>query len=205
MILLYSTDTVFMTFRVYCDMTGDLWRSGHMAFCAKARAVGERELERRRHASPQQYAGQDAVTIVVGITADKHLAGYKRRPIMTNAERCSSARGTRGVDEVIANVPLITSRAFMDEHRLDLVVHGDDFTEDKVKMYYGAAMARDQYRETSYTPGISTSDLIRRVIETVGQQHTHGSSSTRARDLAIVGCAAGVVGFVAGLSWPRRG
>ena len=143
--------------RVYCDMTGDLWHAGHMAFIAKAREVGERELEKKGRSG-------EKVTIVVGITADEHLADYKRKPVMTNAGGCSSAGGTRGVDEVIPNVPLVTSKAFMESHLLDLVVHGDDFTPEKTQIYYSAAVMNDQYREVPYTPGVNTSDLIRRVI-----------------------------------------
>ena len=71
------------------------------------------------------------IHIVVGVTADKYLENYKRKPCTSNSERCESVAGCRWVHEVIPDAPLVTTAAFMDEHKLDYVFHGDDYTEEQ--------------------------------------------------------------------------
>ena len=58
--------------------------------------------------------------------SDESAAAYKRKPIMTLAERVAVIEACRYVDEVIADAPLRLTQAFLDEHDLALVVHGDD-------------------------------------------------------------------------------
>jgi cytidyltransferase-like protein len=145
--------------RMYVDMVGDLWHSGHASFCQRVRSLGDALVKEGRH------DGSDAVTLVVGITNDEECGPYKRQPILTNEERCASARACRFVDEVIPQAPLVTTAEFMREHRIDFVVHGDDYSVDQVRKYYHAAIEADRYRTVPYTPGISTSDLIKRCAQ----------------------------------------
>ena len=103
--------------------------------------------------------------LIVGVCADEEATPYKRQPVMNTTERTMTALGCRAVDEVIEASPLYLTDAFLDEHRIDLVVHGDDFSEEKAAIYYGAAMRRGMFRFIPYTPSVSTSDILHRIGE----------------------------------------
>jgi cytidyltransferase-like protein len=132
------------TVRVYCDMVGDLWHYGHVKFCMKAREFGDH--------------------LIVGITKDEDCIGYKRKPILSGTERALSAQGCKYVDEVLYDdVPLKITKEFIQKHHIDIVVHGDDFDIEKMKLYYGVAMEMGIFRTVPYTPGISTTEILRRI------------------------------------------
>jgi glycerol-3-phosphate cytidylyltransferase-like family protein len=69
----------------------------------------------------------------------------------------------RYVDEVIPNAPGRLTAKFLDEHRLDLVVHGDDVAESAAAEVYGPALESGRYRLVPRQAGISTTELIARV------------------------------------------
>lgn len=129
--------------RVYVDMVADLFHAGHVAFLGQARALGDE--------------------LVVGIHSDAAVASYKRRPICSMAERIAVVAACRLVDEVVPEAPLSVDEAYLDRHRIDVVVHGDDFDPDKLARFYPGALARGALRTVPYTPGISTSELMQRV------------------------------------------
>ena len=52
----------------------------------------------------------------------------------------------------------------MHKHRIDLVVRGDDQLPETSRECYGVAMDRNQFRTVPYTEEISTSDIIRRIL-----------------------------------------
>jgi cytidyltransferase-like protein len=129
--------------RVYVDMVADLFHPGHVEFLRKAKTFGS--------------------TLVVGIHSDDTVESYKRRPLMTMAERMAVVAGCRYVDEVIADAPLVVDEAWLKTHRVDLVVHGDDFDLDTATRLYGVPMEMGIFRTVPYSPGISTSDLLTRL------------------------------------------
>lgn len=129
--------------RVYVDMVADLFHYGHVEFLRQARALGDE--------------------LVVGIHSDETVASYKRRPLMTMAERIAVVAGCRYADEVVADAPLVLDEAWLKGLRIDLVVHGDDFDIDMATRLYGVAMEMGIFRTVPYTPAISTSDLLSRL------------------------------------------
>lgn len=131
--------------RVYVDMVADLFHAGHVTFLGQARELGDE--------------------LVVGVHNDADVASYKRLPICNMAERIAVVRACRLVDEVVPDAPLSIDEDFLDRHRIDVVVHGDDFDADKLARFYPGALARGALRTVPYTPGISTSDIMRRVKE----------------------------------------
>ncbi len=128
--------------RVYADMVADLFHYGHMQFLKKARALGD--------------------YLLAGICADDVLGPYKRRPILTMEERVASVAGCRYVDEVLPNAPLMVDRAWIEKYSIDLVVHGDDFSQEQQEYYYKVPIEMGIFRIVAYTQGISTSEIIRR-------------------------------------------
>lgn len=131
--------------RVYVDMVADLFHSGHVEFLRKAHEFGDE--------------------VVVGLISDEVAEGYKRRPILTLKERVTSVQGCKYVTEVLPNCPLSVTEEWINEHNIDFVVHGDDFDEEKIRQYYSVPIDLGIFRTVSYTQGISTSDIIRRIQE----------------------------------------
>lgn len=129
--------------RVYADMVADLFHAGHVAFLRQARALGDQ--------------------LVVGIHSDEDVASYKRQPICSMQERIAVVEACSLVDEVVPCAPLSVDEAWIDLHRLDVVVHGSDFDPDSLSRFYPGAVRRGIVRTVPYTPGISTSDLLARI------------------------------------------
>ncbi|WP_405828174.1 adenylyltransferase/cytidyltransferase family protein [Streptomyces sp. NBC_01176] len=127
---------------VYVDMVGDLFHPGHVALLRAARDFGEQ--------------------LIVGVLSDEVVAGYKRRPIMTLAERVAVIEACRYVDVVLPDAPYRVTNEFLDRHGIDVVVHGDDLTADAVQEVFGPVAAAGKLQLVRYTAGVSTTDLIQR-------------------------------------------
>ena len=134
--------------RVYVDVVGDLMHAGHVQFFKKAKALGD--------------------YLIVGVNSDADAASYKRVPIMTLEERVATISGCRYVDETIAAPPLRVTKEWLEEHHIDLVVHGDDFDQGMLEYFYAAPIAMGIFKTVPYTQGISTSALIGRILERYG-------------------------------------
>lgn len=139
-----STDATARASRVYVDMVGDLFHAGHVALLRAARAHGDH--------------------LIVGVLSDETAAAYKRRPIMTLAERVAVVEACRYVDEVVADAPFQVDEEFLAEHDIAVVVHGDDLSPEGAGAVYGPALAAGRLAYVPRTTGISTTDLIRRVL-----------------------------------------
>lgn len=129
--------------RIYASMVGDLLHYGHIAFLKQARALGTH--------------------LIVGIIPDDVATTYKRQPILTQKERIKVMEACKYVDEIIADAPLAPTKEFIEKHHIDFVVHGDDFKEEQLQIYFADPMALNIMRITAYTPGISTSQIIERI------------------------------------------
>jgi cytidyltransferase-like protein len=134
--------------RIYVDLVGDLFHPGHVELLREARALGDRQ--------------------VVGVLSDEVVARYKRRPIMTLDERVAVVRACRYVDEVVPAAPDIVTMAFVRQHDIALVVHGDDLTREASDAVYGEVAEAGLLRLLPRTGGISTTRLIERVLERRG-------------------------------------
>lgn len=131
--------------RVYVDMVGDLFHAGHVSLLRTARTHGD--------------------WLIVGVLSDDTAASYKRRPIMSLAERVAVIESCRYVDEVVVDAPFQVTEKFLAEHDIATVVHGDDVTPQDAELVYGAAAAAGKLRLIRRTAGISTTELIQRVLE----------------------------------------
>lgn len=131
--------------RVYVDMVGDLFHAGHVALLREARRYGD--------------------WLVVGVLSDETAAVYKRRPVMTLAERVAVIAACRYVDEVIADAPLRLTHEFLTRQAISTVVHGDDLSPDAAATVYGPCVASGTLRVVPRTDGISTSQLIQRILD----------------------------------------
>jgi len=130
--------------RVYVDIVGDLFHSGHVEFFKKARTYGD--------------------YLIVGVLADDVVEEYKRTPILTLDERVRVISACKYVDEVIVAPPLRLTEAMIRKYQIDYVVHGDDFNKDLLNDQYGVSLKLGIFRTVPYTPGVSTTDIIKRIV-----------------------------------------
>jgi cytidyltransferase-like protein len=131
--------------RVYADMVADLFHFGHVEFLRKVSALGD--------------------FVLIGIHADDVVESYKRKPILTMEERMSCVAGCRYVDEVVPNAPLQVSSEWIEQNGIELVVHGDDMSEEQLKSLYQIPIDMGILRTVPYTTSISTTEIIRRCKE----------------------------------------
>ena len=131
--------------RVYADIVGDLFHYGHVEFLRQARALGD--------------------YLLVGVCADDVIQSNKGRPILTMEERVESVAGCRYVDEVLPNAPWRIDRACIDQHDIQLVVHGSDYSQEQLDDIYKVPIEMGILRIVAYTKSISSTEIIRRILE----------------------------------------
>ena len=124
-------------------MVADLFHYGHVNFLRQAREHGD--------------------YLLVGVHADQAVMSYKRRPIFSMEERVASVEGCRYVDNVVSNAPLTIDLAWIEQHDIDLIMHGDDVSSEMEELWYKIPIELGIYRSVGYTPGISTSEIIARI------------------------------------------
>ena len=128
---------------VYVDMVADLFHYGHVAFLQQAKAEGD--------------------YLIVGIHSDEDVFSYKRKPILTMLERAKVVSGCKYVDDIVTSAPLSVTEEFINKYNIDIVIHGDDISEQKKQEFYGVAEKLNKLKLIPYTQGISTTDIIRRM------------------------------------------
>lgn len=103
----------------------------------------------------------------------------------TTAEKQTELLGFKGVDEVVIS-PWVITKAFMEEHSIDLVLAGSDY-EDPVKIatWYGYPQSVGKYATFPRRKGISTSKLMRKVVNVAAKVIVAGSSNHE-DDVAVV-------------------
>jgi glycerol-3-phosphate cytidylyltransferase len=127
----------------------DLFHAGHVNILRQAKALGDR--------------------LVVVVNGDALTASYKRRPIMNEDDRCALLAACRYVD--VAEVSNDYSvRGAVLRHKVTKIVHGDDWDLEsyKVQIRCDDAFLEENGVELvmlPYTPGVSTSDIIRACAE----------------------------------------
>lgn len=139
--------------RLYADGIFDMFHFGH----AKA-------LQQVKQAYPN-------VTMIVGCCNDEMTHKYKGQTVLNEEERYESLRHCRWVDEVITDAPWVITDDFLEKHKIDFVCHdalpynnisgeGGDEDDD----VYARLKKVGKFYETKRTDGISTSELIIRII-----------------------------------------
>lgn len=147
--LIISTPYHDESYKVYADMVGDLFHAGHANMCRQAVLKGQEKSVAN-------------VILIAGICSDEECAPYKRQPILNLAERAAAAVSCRFVSAVLCPAPLVVTEEALDYCGVDMVVHGDDFSEEKTRKYYGVPIDRGIYSTVPYTQGLSTSEIIAR-------------------------------------------
>lgn len=133
--------------RVYADGVFDMYHIGHA-----------RVLEQAKKLFPN-------VHLIVGVSGDQETIAKKGKIVMSQEERCAILRHCKWVDEIICPCPWVITLDFVNKNNIDYVAHDD--------LPYGGVGQKDIYAEikkagkfvaTQRTDGISTSDIILRII-----------------------------------------
>ncbi|EEE68089.1 hypothetical protein OsJ_26135 [Oryza sativa Japonica Group] len=140
--------------RVYADGIYDLFHFGHA-----------RALEQAKKSFPNTY-------LLVGCCSDEITNLYKGKTVMTEDERYESLRHCKWVDEVIPDAPWVINQEFLDKHRIDYVAHDAlpyADTSGAANDVYEFVKAVGKFKETKRTEGVSTSDIIMRILKDYNQ------------------------------------
>ncbi|KAJ3279123.1 hypothetical protein HK104_001730 [Borealophlyctis nickersoniae] len=138
--------------RIYCDGIWDLFHFGH----AKA-------LEQAKKVFSEVY-------LLVGVCGDEVTHTKKGKTVMNEQERYESVRHCKWVDEVIEDAPWVIDQAFLDAHNIDYIAHDDiPYKSGDVDDVYAFVKAAGRFIPTRRTEGVSTSDLITRIVRDYDQ------------------------------------
>lgn len=126
------------TKRVYVDGVFDLFHEGHINLLYRASTYG---------------------ALIVGVHSDKYVEGYKRKPVIPETTRYEVVKACKYVSEIIEGVEMLTNE-IIDKYKIDLVIHGDDFSAEAALKHYRAAIDRGIYMTVPYTKEISSTKVI---------------------------------------------
>lgn len=133
--------------RIYADGVFDLFHLGHM-----------KQLEQAKKAFP-------SVELVCGIPSDKETHKRKGLTVLTDQQRIETLKHCRWVDEVIADAPWCVTTKFLLEHKIDYVAHDDmPYASTDSDDIYMPIKEKGMFLTTQRTEGISTSDIITKII-----------------------------------------
>ncbi|CAI8034577.1 Ethanolamine-phosphate cytidylyltransferase [Geodia barretti] len=133
--------------RVWVDGCFDMVHFGHANALRQAKLMGD--------------------ILVVALHSNADITAHKGLPVTTEEERYKMIRAIKWVDEVIEDIPCYTSVELLEKHNCDICAHGAN--ADGVDSY-AAVKTAGKYREYKRTEGVSTTDLLQRLLQ-MTQQH----------------------------------
>ncbi len=138
--------------RVYTRMVADLFHEGHVNFLQAARALGTH--------------------LTVCVVSDARVVENKGKlPVMQQAERAAVVAACKYVDAVMTDTPVNVTKAFMQQHGFDIYTFACASDQERLDKYkLCESLPAEMIQELTYTPGISTSDLVMRILEGAGSK-----------------------------------
>ncbi|XP_058417872.1 ethanolamine-phosphate cytidylyltransferase isoform X2 [Diceros bicornis minor] len=151
--------------RVWCDGCYDMVHYGHSNQLRQARAMGD--------------------YLIVGVHTDEEISKHKGPPVFTQEERYRMVQAIKWVDEVVPAAPYVTTLETLDKYSCDFCVHGNDITltVDGRDTYEEVKQA-GRYRECKRTQGVSTTDLVGRMLLVTKAHHSSQEMSSEYREYA---------------------
>ena len=129
--------------RVYTDMAADMFHIGHLNLIKRAKNLGD--------------------YLIVGLHSDRDIEGYKRRPIIPENDRYEIVKSCLYVDEVIEAAPLVMTREFIENNKIDLIVRGDDITSELLRQQ-DVPIKMGIIKYVPRTENISTTNIIQKIL-----------------------------------------
>jgi cytidyltransferase-like protein len=136
--------------RVFTRMVADLFHEGHVNFLRAARALGTH--------------------LTVCVVSDERVLDNKGKlPVMKQTERAATVAACKYVDAVMTETPASVTREFMQQHGFDIYTFAcasENERSDKYRLCQ--TLPYEMIQELAYTPGISSSDLVTRILDGAG-------------------------------------
>ena len=111
------------------------------------------------HTRLLKYAASEG-TVVVGLTTDKEIRLHKGyQPEMTFTQRKEILLSIKYVTEVVP-APWLITNAFLDRHRIDFLIHGDDNSNN---------VDKSRIKLRPRTRGVSSTAIRQNVLRSVSQ------------------------------------
>ena len=158
--------------RIWMDGAFDMMHYGHMNAFRQGAALG--------------------TELVVGINSDESIKECKGPPVMNDDERIASVASCKFVTEVVERVPYIMNPEYIEkvvfgQYKCDYIVHGDDPCIVDGKDVFASAKAVGKYREIPRTEGVSTTDIVGRMLLVTKSHHTaeHFDAATEPRKRTV--------------------
>ena len=143
--------------RIFMDGAFDLLHFGHMNAFRLARSLGTH--------------------LVVGVNSDESITQCKGPPLLNDEQRLVMVSSCKFVDDVVPNCPYIMNADYLDwvikTYDIDYVVHGDDPCFVDGVDVYAAAKASGKFRTIPRTSGVSTTDIVGRMLVLTKEHHYH--------------------------------
>lgn len=117
------------------------------------------------HAGAMLQAKQLGNYLVVGVHSDQEILDNKGPTVMNLRERMAAVAACKWADLPVPGAPYVTDPVWMDQYGCTFVVHGDDVTTDATgEDCYRVVKAASRFQIVKRTPGISTTDLVGRML-----------------------------------------
>eukprot|EP01029_Cantina_marsupialis_P022907 TRINITY_DN562_c0_g2_i1.p1 TRINITY_DN562_c0_g2~~TRINITY_DN562_c0_g2_i1.p1 ORF type:complete len:431 (+),score=135.21 TRINITY_DN562_c0_g2_i1:87-1379(+) len=131
--------------RVYVDGCFDIMHSGHYNVLRQAKQLGD--------------------IVVAGVHSDAEILINKGHTVMKNDERIAAVKACKWVDEVVFDTPYSPTIELLDSLNCDFGVHGDDLPIGADgNSCYDALMRAGRLRIVKRTEGVSTTDIVGRLL-----------------------------------------
>mmetsp|Transcript_9815 Transcript_9815/g.19995 ORF Transcript_9815/g.19995 Transcript_9815/m.19995 type:complete len:428 (-) Transcript_9815:353-1636(-) len=145
--------------RVYMDGCFDMMHFGHANALRQAKMLGD--------------------VLVVGINSDEEIRMHKGPPVMNDKERFIAVEAVKWVDEIIENAPYDLTADFLkvlfEDYNIDYIIHGDDPCIGKDGQdVYAAAKRAGRFRSIKRTEGVSSTDIVGRMLLCTRTHHLDG-------------------------------
>ena len=141
--------------RIFMDGAFDLLHFGHMNAFRLGKSLGTR--------------------LIVGVNSDESIRTCKGEPFMNDQERLTMVSACKFVDEVVPDCPYIMNKEYLDHviqnYKIDYVIHGDDPCIVDGRDVYETAKAAGKYRSIPRTEGVSTTDIMGRMLLMTKEHH----------------------------------
>ncbi|XP_013929412.1 PREDICTED: ethanolamine-phosphate cytidylyltransferase isoform X2 [Thamnophis sirtalis] len=117
--------------------------------------------------------------LIVGVHTDDEISKHKGPPVFTQEERYKMVKAIKWVDEIVEGAPYVTTLETLDKYNCDFCVHGDDITlTADGKDTYEEVKKAGRYRECKRTQGVSTTDLVGRMLLMTKAHHSNIAEET---------------------------
>ena len=138
---------------VYTDGIFDLFHRGHVEYLKACKNIFK-DLEE-----------VEEVFLIVGIINDKDATGYKRIPIYNENDRYEIIENIKCVNKIIKDAPLIITQDFMDQHKIDYVIHSFSNSNDEGAQneFFKVPIQMGKFKKIQYYSSISTTDIIKKI------------------------------------------